>query len=167
MSENYNETIAALLERLSVLERELAETRQLLAEKDAVIATGYNEDGQCNVDDWRDIAAVSAGGNHTVGLRIDGTVVAVGQNAFGQCNVEDWQNIAAISSGTCHTVGLRKDGTVVAVGESGQCDVSDHCQQLKDFTPVCWFRKSVKTTRREQVFGGNGSGFFLKLLTVQ
>ena len=38
MSENYNETIAALLERVSVLERELAETRKLLAEKDAVIA---------------------------------------------------------------------------------------------------------------------------------
>ncbi|MBP5718963.1 MAG: IS66 family transposase [Abditibacteriota bacterium] len=38
MSENYNEIIAALLERISVLERELAETRKLLAEKDAVIA---------------------------------------------------------------------------------------------------------------------------------
>ena len=38
MSENYNEIIAALLERVSVLERELAETRKLLAEKDAVIA---------------------------------------------------------------------------------------------------------------------------------
>ena len=38
MSEDYNEIIAALLERVSVLERELAETRKLLAKKDAVIA---------------------------------------------------------------------------------------------------------------------------------
>ena len=38
MSENYNEIIAALLERVSVLERELAETRKLLAKKEAVIA---------------------------------------------------------------------------------------------------------------------------------
>ena len=38
MPENYNEIIAALLERISVLERELAETRKLLAEKDAVMA---------------------------------------------------------------------------------------------------------------------------------
>ena len=38
MSENYNEIIAALLERVSVLERELSETRKLLAKKDAVIA---------------------------------------------------------------------------------------------------------------------------------
>ena len=32
MLENYNEIIAALLERISVLEREIAETRKLLAE---------------------------------------------------------------------------------------------------------------------------------------
>ena len=38
MSENDNKIIAALLERVSVLERELAETRKALAEKDAVIA---------------------------------------------------------------------------------------------------------------------------------
>ena len=38
MLENDNEIIAALLERINVLERELAETRKLLEEKDAVIA---------------------------------------------------------------------------------------------------------------------------------
>ena len=34
MAENYNEIIVALLERISVLERELAETRKLPEEKD-------------------------------------------------------------------------------------------------------------------------------------
>ena len=38
MEEKYQEIISALMERISVLERELAETRKLLAEKDAVIA---------------------------------------------------------------------------------------------------------------------------------
>jgi transposase len=38
MEEKYQEIISALLERISVLERELAETRKLLEEKDAVIA---------------------------------------------------------------------------------------------------------------------------------
>ena len=38
MEENYQEIISALMERISVLERELAETRKLLAEKDAVIS---------------------------------------------------------------------------------------------------------------------------------
>ena len=74
-----------------------------------------------------DIAAVSAGYYHTVGLKADGTVVAVGDNSFGQCDVSDWQNIVAVSAGCYHTVGLKSDGTVVAVGENdcGQCNVSD------------------------------------------
>ena len=36
---------------------------------------------------------LSAGYNHTVGLRKDGTVVAVGANEYGQCNVSDWRDI--------------------------------------------------------------------------
>ena len=32
---------------------------------------------------------MEAGGNHTVGLKADGTVVAVGKNSFGQCDVDD------------------------------------------------------------------------------
>ncbi len=82
---------------------------------------------QCDVDNWSDIIAISAGFMHTVGLKKDGTVVAVGWNAHGQCNVNDWTDIVAISAGDTHTVGLKKDGTVVAVGSSshGQCNVND------------------------------------------
>ena len=69
--------------------------------------------------------AISAGYDHTIGLKADGTVVAVGNNTDGQCDVSDWTDIVAISVDD-HTVGLKKDGTVVAVGENeyGQCDVS-------------------------------------------
>lgn len=51
-----------------------------------VTAVGDNKYGQCNVSDWRDIAAVVAGnvhmarntGNaHTVGLKSDGKMVAI------------------------------------------------------------------------------------------
>ena len=52
-----------------------------------VVAVGYNEYGQCDVDDWTDIVQVAAGYIHTVGLRSDGTVVAVGYNDDGQCDV--------------------------------------------------------------------------------
>ncbi len=58
-----------------------------------VVAVGNNEEGQCDVDNWTDIVAVSAGGYHTVGLKADGTVVAVGNNEAGQCDVSDWSNI--------------------------------------------------------------------------
>ena len=92
-----------------------------------VAAMGYNDYGQCDVDDWTDIVAISAGGYYTVGLKADGTVVAVGDNTDGQCEVSDWRDIVAISAGSRHTVGLKSDGTVVAVGynDEGACDVTD------------------------------------------
>ena len=36
---------------------------------------------------------IATGGNHTVGLKSDGTVVAVGNNFYGQCNVSGWTDI--------------------------------------------------------------------------
>jgi len=90
-----------------------------------VVATGDNQGGQCNVDGWRDITAISCGWYHTVGLREDGTVVANGRNNYGQCDVGGWRNIVAIAAGSSHTVGLRADGSIVATGtnEYGSCDV--------------------------------------------
>ena len=75
---------------------------------------------------------LSAGYEHTLGLRSDGTVAACGYNDDGRCDVSDWQDIVAVSAGAGHTVGLRSDGTVVATKYTGdreyyygQCDVSD------------------------------------------
>lgn len=69
--------------------------------------------------------SVSAGWEHTVGLRSDGTVLAVGNNKYGQCDVECWTDIVAIAAGYDHTLGLKADGTVVATGlnDNGQCNV--------------------------------------------
>ena len=41
-----------------------------------VVAIGNNKSGQCNVETWTDIVAVTAGGCCTVGLKPDGTVVS-------------------------------------------------------------------------------------------
>ncbi len=70
---------------------------------------------------------ISAGVNHIVGLKKDGTVVAVGDNDYGQCDVSDWTDIVSVAAGDMHTVGLKKDGTVVAVGYNFnyQCNVSN------------------------------------------
>ena len=83
--------------------------------------------GECNVLDWGNIKAISAGYCHTVGLREDNTVVATGLNENGECKVRYWSGISAIAAGARHTVGLRAGGTVVATGsdEYGQCNVSD------------------------------------------
>ena len=78
---------------------------------------------------WEGIAVrntISAGDDHTVGLKSDGTVVAVGSNKYHQCDVSQWTDIVAVSAGDCHTVGLKSDGTVVAAdwNEDDRCDVS-------------------------------------------
>jgi len=43
-----------------------------------VFAEGNNDAGQCDVQNWRDIVAVSAGSYCTVGLKSDGTILATG-----------------------------------------------------------------------------------------
>ncbi len=64
-----------------------------------VVALGENAEGQCNVSEWYDIAAISVGMNYIVGLKIDGTVIAVGKNSDGQCGVDSWKDIVAVSAG--------------------------------------------------------------------
>ena len=68
------------------------------------------------VSDWNSITAISAGRNHIVGLKEDGTVVAEGINDKGQCNVSGWYDIVEVSAGFGRTIGLKSDGTVVSAG---------------------------------------------------
>ena len=84
-----------------------------------VVATGDNTNGQCNVDDWRNIVSISAGRMHTVGLRSDRKVVAVGYNNHGECNLSDWADIIAVAAGDQRTLGLRANGTVISAGNYG------------------------------------------------
>jgi alpha-tubulin suppressor-like RCC1 family protein len=58
-----------------------------------VIATGDNEHGQCDVQEWTGIVAISAADYHSIGLKLDGTVVAAGDNLYGECDVSDWTDI--------------------------------------------------------------------------
>ena len=74
---------------------------------------GENKYCQCDVEKWNNIVSVSAGSNHTLGLKNDGTVVAVGENNYGQCEVENWTNIISISAGYGYTVGLKNDGQLL------------------------------------------------------
>ena len=85
----------------------------------SVAAVGNNFGGACDVDNWKDIIAVSIGDYHSVGLKSDGTVIAAGDNRYGQCNVDEWSDIVAISAGAYHTVGLKKDGTLITTEGNG------------------------------------------------
>ena len=63
------------------------------------------------------VIAISAGGDHDLALKNDGTVVAWGQNGFGQSTVPaGLEGVIAVASGGDHSVVLKADGTVVAWG---------------------------------------------------
>jgi len=64
---------------------------------------------------------VSAGVQHSVVLKSDGTVSAFGSNNDGQTNVPaGLNNVVAVSAGGYHTLALKSDGTVVAWGSNYQ-----------------------------------------------
>lgn len=89
------------------------------------VAVGANEQGQCNVDEWSGLIAISAGDYHTVGLKSDGTVLTTDPDMSIQAEISSWQDIVAISAGYGYTLGLKSDGTVVAAGfgADGQSNV--------------------------------------------
>ena len=92
-----------------------------------VLAWGYNGNGQTNVPaGLGEVAAVAAGGNHTVVLRANGTVAGWGYAALGQTTAPAGLGTAvALSAGKYHNAALRADGTVVAWGYNvfGQTNV--------------------------------------------
>lgn len=104
--------------QLRIIEVSGGDTHTALLYSDGTVRTiGLNSAGQCNVSEWTNIVAVSAGVQNTVGLCADGTVVATevlnDDYDYGQSRVENWADIVAIDTGGAVTVGLRSDGTVV------------------------------------------------------
>lgn len=89
-----------------------------LVDADGTILRNYGSDSylvavkkeELNVDDWKNIIAVTASDKGIIGLKDDGTVVAVGVFAD---EFSEWKDIIAISDGYSHVVGLKKDGSFV------------------------------------------------------
>ena len=69
---------------------------------------------------------VAAGGEHSLGLKSDGTVVAWGANYSGQTNVPvPNADFVVVTAGWRHSLGLKNDGSIVAWGynNSGQTNI--------------------------------------------
>lgn len=96
--------------------------------KDGTVVTEYEDE---ELAKFKDIVAVSVGGNCIVCLKKDGTIACapfdtqVGVDE--QKELKDWKDIIAISAGENHTIGLKKDGTVVSTRVKGL----DHDEQTK------------------------------------
>lgn len=129
--------IVVIVTQIIIPASKYREAESLLISSDTVgaamtfgAAGNYQDAQERSLTLWNELTVrdtISAGQNHTVGLRSDGTVVAVGNNGSGQCDVLDWKNIVAVAAGSFYTVGLHTDGTVVATGQNkyGECNVSN------------------------------------------
>lgn len=127
---------------------------------------GIFEEHRQEIKRWKNIVAISGGGNgftgcgHIVGLRADGTVVAAGNNNDGQCNVEAWHDIVAIAAGTNHTVGLRSNGTVVSTKYSRKDDIfaRDQVQDWRNIIAIAAGKHTVglRSDGTVAITGGDG-----------
>lgn len=96
-----------------------------------VVAVGDNTYGQCEVDNWKDIVAISAGDYHTVGLTKDGKVLSTdkeGDSIYSNNEINNqWslEQFKAVSAGYGFTLGVKTDGSVVNAGyyKNGQANV--------------------------------------------
>jgi len=65
-----------------------------------------------------DFIAVSAGGRHSLSLKIDGTIIGWGDNSDGQATPPDGNDFIAVSAGAWHSLALKADGTIVGWGSN-------------------------------------------------
>lgn len=87
----------------------------VLLEDGTVLACGdrptseNKENGVCQVQHWREIAAICSGTEFCAGLKTDGTVVVAGV----YWDLHHWTDVHSLSAGDFFLVGLKDDGTVL------------------------------------------------------
>lgn len=65
---------------------------------------------------WTDIKIISEG-NHTVGVKSDGTVLVHGSCVrHKEVSLSDWTDVVSVATYLCNIVGLKADGTVLVSG---------------------------------------------------
>ena len=98
-----------------------------------------------------EFASVSAGGEHTCGVRLDGSVACWGWNTLGRTTPREGE-FASVSAGHQHTCGVRLDGSVACWGSDRKLQAtppegefasvsagSDHtCGVRVDGSVACW-----------------------------
>jgi hypothetical protein len=85
-----------------------------------VIEWGNGISGQTTVPPGLSkVAAIAAGGTHSLALTTDGRVVAWGDNLYGQGTVpSDLSNVVAIAAGLSHSLALTAEGRIIQWGST-------------------------------------------------
>lgn len=83
-----------------------------------VIASGLNDDKQCDVLSWTDIVAIEAGNYSSFGIKSDGSVVVAGGVEGVEYNAQNWKDISHLVTGNNVVAGINKVGEVYVTGSS-------------------------------------------------
>ena len=132
-----------------------------------VSAIGANSYGALNVSGWNDIVDISAGNEHAVGLKSNGTVVAVGRSSdsngsWSNLLVTGWSGITSIAAGANHTIARRSNGRVYSTGPASAWSSYLSTSSWSNISKVyagnnCSFglttRGSVVTAQAYNIFG--------------
>ncbi len=92
-------------------------TRAACGDTNSINPADKRTEIECDTHAWRDVRAIAAGENFTVGLCYGGRVLAVGDNGRGQCDTETWSQVVSVHCGRSFTAGLRVDGRVLVAGQ--------------------------------------------------
>lgn len=77
-----------------------------------VIACGFNDDGQCNVEGWKNVKNIYAANNHTIALCNDGTLLYCGGRDGGALHFNGIPSVKKLYCGLNDTVLVAVDGKV-------------------------------------------------------
>jgi alpha-tubulin suppressor-like RCC1 family protein len=105
--------------------------------------------------------SVSAGGDHTLALKNDGTAVVWGRNYYGEMTVpQGLGRVTAISSGASHNLAIKEDATVVAWGNNsyGQAAVPADLSGVVAVAAGIFHSMALKNDGTVVAWGSNRDG---------
>ena len=124
--------------------------------KGSITCWGLNDRGQTDAPEGA-FKAVSAGVNHSCGVRADGSIACWGLNSFDQSDAPAG-TFKAVAAGFLHSCGVRTDGTAICWGYNnwGQTEApvgrfeavssgwAHNCGVRADGTVTCWGNNNWK-----------------------
>ncbi len=105
---NYNTTVATVSLQVTTTSLPIS-----------LLAPNLTYDGATKAYTVSQNAYLSAGRDHALALKADGTVVSWGMNNHGQCNVPTGlSGVIQVSAGSMHSVAVKSDGKIIGWGNN-------------------------------------------------
>ncbi|RJQ68449.1 hypothetical protein D5S17_32085 [Pseudonocardiaceae bacterium YIM PH 21723] len=135
---------------------------------DAGRVVGWGQHATIPPEAQSGVIAISAGTNHSLALKADGTLIAWGDNTWNQVTIpsEAQHDVIAMSAGEQHNLVLKSDGTVIAWGQymNGPQDVviaRPARTGVKALSAAPYFDMALKSDGTVVAWGGGDPGQYV------